>query len=165
MKYSSKMHLSYGLGGFLDNFFTGAFAVRVINFFEKEISLDIAYVSLAFILYGIWNMFNDPLAGYFSDKNYRFTSRWGRRFPWFVISAIPYSIVYLFIFTVPSQEVLASFFWLLAMICLFDLFYSFWMIHLKFPFFSYNWNPSFPSRLRAFTFIKIGVRISPCIDL
>jgi len=140
MKYSSKIHLSYGFGGFLDNFFTGAFAVRVINFFEKEISLDIAYISLAFILYGIWNMFNDPLAGYFSDKNYRFTNRWGRRFPWFVISAIPYCIVYLFIFTVPSQETLVAFFWLLTMICLFDLFYSFWMT---------NWLALFPDKFQT----------------
>jgi len=140
MKYSLKIHVSYGLGGFLDNFFTGAFAVRVINFFETEIYLGVAYVSLAFILYGIWNMFNDPLAGYFSDKTYGFTGRWGRRFPWFVVSAIPFTFAYLFIFTVPNQETTTAFLWLLFTICLFDLFYSFWMT---------NWLALFPDKFRT----------------
>ncbi len=140
MKYSSKIHMSYGLGGFLDNFFTGAFAIRVIAFYETEILLGVALVSLAFVLYGVWNMFNDPLAGFFSDRNTRFTSRWGRRYPWFVISAIPFTFSYLLIFTVPSLETLSAFFWLLFTICLFDLLYSWWMT---------NWLALFPDKYRS----------------
>lgn len=132
--------MSYGLGGFLDNFFTGAFAIRVIAFYETEILLGVALVSLAFVLYGVWNMFNDPLAGFFSDRNTRFTSRWGRRYPWFVISAIPFTFSYLLIFTVPSLETLSAFFWLLFTICLFDLLYSWWMT---------NWLALFPDKYRS----------------
>jgi GPH family glycoside/pentoside/hexuronide:cation symporter len=140
MKYSSKIHLSFGLGGFLDNFITAAFAVRVIAFFETEIFLGITYVGLAFILYGIWNMFNDPIAGYLSDRKTRFTGRWGRRFPWFITAAIPYAIVYLFIFTVPNKDTIPAFFWLLFTICLFDLFYSLW---------NTNWLALFPEKFRT----------------
>ena len=55
--------LSYSLGGFLDNFFSAAFTIRVIGYYEDEILLPIVLVSLSFVIYGLWNMFNDPLIG------------------------------------------------------------------------------------------------------
>ncbi len=140
MEYSNKIHHSYALGGFLDNFITAAFAIRVFGFYEDEVLLPIILVSTAVILYGIWNMFNDTIAGYLSDKRTRFTKRWGRRFPWFAIAVIPYSIVYLLIFTVPPGGDIVTFIWLLVMICLFDFFYSFWFT---------NWVSIFPDKFRS----------------
>ena len=148
IKHSSWIHTSYSVGGFLDNLLTAAFTIRVIGFYEDEVLLPIIFVSIAFAIYGFWNMINDPLAGYISDKTYRFTKRWGRRFPWFMVSAIPCAIVYFFIFTVPPGDILFIFLWFLISICLFDLFFSFWNI---------NWNSIYPDRFRS---IKERTRVA-----
>ncbi len=140
MKYTSKIHMSYALGSFLDNFIATAFIIRVIGFYETEIFLPVAIISFAYIIYGVFNAINDPIIGYFSDRNTRFTKRWGRRFPWFAAAIIPSTIMYLFIFTIPSSETLIIFFWLLLTICLYDLFFSIWSI---------NWLAIFPDKFRS----------------
>jgi GPH family glycoside/pentoside/hexuronide:cation symporter len=127
MEYSTAIHHSFGVSGFLDNFFTGAFTTRIFFFYEKELYTPVGLVSLAFLIYGIWNMFNDPIIGYFQDKPNKFVKNWGRRFPWYAITAVPYAIAYFIIFTVPSTTSnIAMFSWLLFTICLFDTFYSTW---------------------------------------
>ncbi|MFX1409507.1 MAG: MFS transporter [Promethearchaeota archaeon] len=139
-KHSTPVQTSYGLGGFFDNFFSAAFTIRVIGFYEDEILLPIVLIGIAYILYGIWNMFNDPITGYLSDKNTRFIKRWGRRFPWFTAAILPYTIFYFLIFTVPNTDTISAFFWLLFTICMFDLFYSLWMT---------NWLALFPDKFRS----------------
>jgi len=115
--------LSYSLGGFLDNFFSAAFTIRVIGYYEDEILLPIVLVSLSFVIYGLWNMFNDPLIGFFTDRNTKITRRWGRRFPWYMIAVIPFTIFYLLIFTVPFYSTVLIFLWLLFCICMFDFYF------------------------------------------
>ncbi|HEY0090519.1 MAG TPA: MFS transporter, partial [Candidatus Lokiarchaeia archaeon] len=139
-KNSFTNRLSYSLGGFLDNFFSAAFTVRVISYYEDEILLPIILVSLSFVIYGLWNMFNDPLIGFFTDQNTKITRRWGRRFPWYMIAVIPFAIFYLLIFTVPFYNTILIFLWLLFCICLFDFFYSLW---------DTSWLALFPEKFRS----------------
>jgi GPH family glycoside/pentoside/hexuronide:cation symporter len=139
-KYSSKVHLSYSLGSFFDTFYVASFTVRVIYYYENELFLSIVLIGIAFILYGFWNMINDPLIGLFSDKGTRFTKRWGRRFPWFLIGAIFINFVYILIYTVPFDDQLGMFIWLLVIICLFELFYSLWQV---------SWLSLYPDKFRS----------------
>ncbi len=134
------VHQSYGLGGFLDNFTVSAFSVRVYHFYEDVLNVPGEFVALAVILYGIFNMLNDPFAGWLSDRPYKWIKRIGRRFPWYVGASIPFALSYLLIFTVPTSEALGMFFWLLFTICLFDLLFSFWQL---------NWLALFPVKFRT----------------
>ena len=68
IKYSSKIHLSYGMGGFIVNFITVALIVRTIYFYENELYLSITLIGIAFFIFGAWNMINDPLLGYLCDR-------------------------------------------------------------------------------------------------
>ena len=140
IKYSSGTHWSYGLGGFLDNFLLTAFSVRVISYYETEIFLPILLVGIAFFIYGVWNMVNDTIAGYLSDRIYSFTRKWGRRFPWFISSAIPCAVLYVLIFIVPFSSEILIFIWLVLLICAFDFLYSLWNI---------NWLALFPDKFRS----------------
>jgi GPH family glycoside/pentoside/hexuronide:cation symporter len=141
MRFSSKTHASYALGSFFDDFLSTAFSVQVFFFYEKEIFLPTAFVAIAFVLYGIWNMFNDPLVGYISDLSTRFTKRWGKRFPWFLFTAIPCAVVFTFIFSPPIvPDWWGTFFYLLVFICLFDFLFSFW---------NTNWMATFPVKFRS----------------
>ena len=134
------MHNSYGLGGFLDNFTVSAFSVRVYHFYENVLGIPGEYVALAIILYGIFNMLNDPFAGWLSDRPYKWIKRVGRRFPWYIGASLPFALSYLIIFTVPPLEALGLFFWLLGTICLFDMLFSLWQL---------NWLALFPVKFRT----------------
>ncbi|MBD3196365.1 MAG: MFS transporter [Candidatus Lokiarchaeota archaeon] len=141
MKYSLGTHISYGLGGFLTNFMYAAMTVRIIFFYENILLLDIVLIGIAFVIFGFWNAINDPLMGYFSDKKTKFTARWGRRLPWFLASAIPCCIFYLLIFTVPFNDTLGMFLWLVIIICAFELAYSTWCT---------NYIALFPEKFRSY---------------
>ncbi|MBN2153759.1 MAG: MFS transporter [Candidatus Lokiarchaeota archaeon] len=136
----TRIHLSYACGSFVDDFLVTAFSVRVYAFYENEVLLPNFFLATAFIIYGVWNMVNDPLVGYVSDRPNRFTQRWGRRFPWFMLTAIPCAVTFTFIFSPPSGFDWAVFAWLVAFICLFDFLYSFW---------NTNWLATFPVKFRS----------------
>ncbi|TFG06327.1 MAG: MFS transporter, partial [Promethearchaeota archaeon] len=147
-KYSKMVHVSYGIGGFLDNFFTAAFTVRVLEFYENELLLSIFWIGLAFGIYGFWNMINDPLLGWLSDRKTRFTRKWGRRYPWFAVGALAYAWIYLLIFIVPFGDDFGMFMWLLITICIFEALFSLWQI---------NYLSLFPDKFRSnFERTKVG---------
>ena len=138
--HSSKIHWSYSLGSFFDDFGSTALGMWVFKFYETEILLNIFYIVLAVVLYGIWNAINDPIAGYISEKPFKFTKRRGKRFTWFLISAIPCAIVFIFIFTPPIGNEMVEFLWLLIFLCLFDTLFSFMII---------NWQAIYPDKFRS----------------
>ena len=140
VKYPSKIHWSFGIGGFLDSFIISSFNLKVIFFYENEWLLSITLIGIAFLIYGLWNMINDPLLGWLSDKKTRFTEKWGRRFPWFMIGTFSLSLVYILVYTVPSSDQLVMFIWLLITIMLYEFFYSLWQI---------NWLSVMPDKFRS----------------
>ena len=138
--YSNKIHWSYSLGSFFDDFGTTVLGTWYYIFYETEIGLSAILVSLAIVIYGIWNAVNDPIAGYISDFPFKFTRKRGKRFTWFLISAIPCAIVFIFIFTPPIGNDFIVFIWLLIFLCLFDTLFSFMMI---------NWQAIYPDKYRS----------------
>ncbi|MFX0099523.1 MAG: MFS transporter [Candidatus Hodarchaeota archaeon] len=138
--HSTKHHFSYALGSFFDDFIATAFSMRVYVFFDTEVELPKHFLTIAIVLYGIWNMVNDPFAGYISDRQNRFTRRWGKRFFWFTLTAIPCAVTFTLIFSVPDMSNMGIFCWLLILICAFDAFFSFW---------NTNWMASFPLQFRT----------------
>ncbi|MHA1899334.1 MAG: MFS transporter [Promethearchaeota archaeon] len=140
MRFTSKTHLSYSFGSFLDDFIMTAFSMRVYLFYETELFLPNALISIAMIIYGIWNMFNDPIAGYVSDKHFRFTKKFGKRFTWFILTSFPTAIIYFLIFIPAGKTNTQIFIWLVLLICLYDTFFSFW---------DTNWMAIFPYKFRS----------------
>lgn len=113
--------ISYAFASLGTAALTQAFGVRTLDFYENEVKLDGFLIALAWILYGVWNSINDPFAGYISDRHWKFTKRWGKRFPWMIFTIIPFAISYVLIFTPPdTTESLPTFFWFLLTICIFD---------------------------------------------
>lgn len=127
---------SYGTGKFLGEFLTGAYGLMVYYFFETELGLSGLFVSIATIIYSIWNAINDPLIGYTTGKK-------GKRKNWIVTGLILCSLVYLLIFAVPS--VVASkqgllFAWMVICVCAYDFCYSLWEV---------NYQGVFPDKFRS----------------
>ena len=66
-------------------------------FWEVEVGLSGNLVALAFVIFGVWDAINDPLIGYFTDKKYKFTEKYGRRLPWIILGLLPASFFALFV--------------------------------------------------------------------
>ena len=105
--YQNKKRImaSYGSREMFGQFITAAFGFNVLFFYETVIGLQAIYIMIAFVIYSLWNAFNDPLIGYIMEKiKYRmpWEKKWGyRRVPWMLIGAIPWLFSYLLIYMVP----------------------------------------------------------------
>jgi methanogenic corrinoid protein MtbC1 len=70
----------------------------------------------------IWDAVNDPFIGYLSDKT---RTRWGRRYPWIVLGAIPFGLTFFLTWIVPGWESDTARFWYyVVMSLLFQVFYT-----------------------------------------
>ncbi len=79
-------------------------------------------------------MVNDPLVGYLTDKPFRWTKKYGMRYPWIVIGVIPTLIFWFLLFTSPEADPKNPwpvFWYLVIMTCLMDTFYSLYTTHLN----------------------------------
>ena len=130
---TSKM-ISYGFGYLVVNYLLGAFTAVVFYFYEVEVGLPVLFVGFAFVIYAVWNMFNDPLLGYFTDRPRKWTRKWGLRAPWVVISSFPVLICYFLIFTPtdidPKENALIIFLYMIIITSLFDTFFSIYNTHV-----------------------------------
>ena len=78
-------------------------------------------------------MVNDPLLGYLTDKPFRWTKKYGMRFPWITISAIPMIICWVLLFLSPDaspSNVWIVFWYFVIISCLLDTFSSLFSLHL-----------------------------------
>lgn len=131
--------VSYGLGKFLAEFLTGAFASLVFKFYETEIGLPAGLVALAIVLYSVWNAVNDPLIGFVTARPTPFARRLGRRFPWIVMGSLTCALAFVLVFAPPRSSTGVVFAWLLVSICLYDALYSTWEV---------NYQSIFPDKFR-----------------
>jgi len=126
IRHSKKIMASYSSGFFINEFIQGVLIFLLFFYYEVEIGLAAWMTGLGLIIYALWDAFNDPLLGYLSDRPFRFTKKWGRRFPWIIVGFIPMLISFLLIFTPPNVDAQEQpwiiFGWLVFTLCLFDTF-------------------------------------------
>ena len=153
--HSKKNMISYGFGKFVNEFLNMAFGAYVFFYYESEIGLATWLTGIGYIIFAIWNAINDPLVGYLLDRPFKFTRKWGRRFPWVFIGGIPWLICYILIFTPPAvdpkSEPLLIFFWLIFSTCLYDTFGSI---------FNVNFYAIFPDKFRNATERRVASTLS-----
>ncbi|MHA1490467.1 MAG: MFS transporter [Promethearchaeota archaeon] len=144
VKHSKKNIASYNMGHYFMEFINLVQAFMLFYFYEVEIGLASWLVGIGLIIYAIYDAVNDIIVGYLVDRPFKFTKKWGRRFPWIIISFIPMMFSFLLIFTPPKVDVKASpmviFGWLIFSTCLFDTIESI---------FSINFYSLFPYKFRT----------------
>ncbi len=120
---STRKMIHYSFGFLLVFFMVGQFNAYVFYYYEVEIGLPVAMLGLAFIIFAVWNMINDPLIGYLSDRT---KTKWGRRIPWMAGATIPLAIVMILLFTPPLalNSDLINFIYFFIILILFDTTYT-----------------------------------------
>jgi len=79
-------------------------------------------IVLIYLVYSIVEAINDPIIGYLADKSKRFTSRFGKRYPWIMIGLIFGPIILVFSFIQISSSVAILVIWLIFIMILHDTF-------------------------------------------
>jgi GPH family glycoside/pentoside/hexuronide:cation symporter len=167
-----KKKILFGLNAFPDQLTYQAFTIYVFTFYFSVIKLTMFEMWIGFILWGVWNMFNDPLLGALSERTKQ-KGKLGKRKFYLIISFIPLSLMMIFLFTTPLNIKL---FYFIFIIFLFEFFYTM---------FSVNTNAVFPEMfptekerastnvfIKAFTMIAVitaslvpTIIISPLVPL
>ncbi len=98
-KLSLPVKLAYGAGDFGAGLTSQFLAFFLLIFLTDAVGMRPAVAGSVLAVGKIWDAVNDPLVGMLSDRT---RSRWGRRYPWIFLTAIPFGLSYCFIWIVPS---------------------------------------------------------------
>ena len=120
-RFSKGQKWSFSLGSGIQWFINAAFNLWVFVFYYSAVGLNIGIIRTAFIIWTIWNAFNDPLIGYISDRT---NTRWGRRRIYIMAGIIPVLALEILIWLPPLSGELLQFFYLLIMLILYDTAYT-----------------------------------------
>jgi len=119
----------FALNGFPDLMTYQFFQATVFVFYFTVIGIETFAMWIGYIIWGFWNMFNDPLLGYISDrKKY---GKYGKRKYFVIIAFIPLCIMMIFLFTVPTIPPGIEVFYFIFIIILFELVYTLFDVNTK----------------------------------
>ena len=128
---STKKMAGYGFGYIIVNYLL-LYGLSNMDFFWRNVVGMAPFSILALmIIFAIWNMINDPLLGYLTDKPRKWTKKWGLRAPWIVLMTVPMFIFFILIWTVPAGvDNTTKFIYTVIIVCIFDMFFSIYNDHL-----------------------------------
>lgn len=119
---SLPVKLAYGAGDFGAGLTSQFLAFFLLIFLTDVAGMAPGMAGSVLAVGKIWDAVNDPLVGMLSDRT---QTRWGRRYPWIFLTAIPFGISYCFIWIAPSftQEWMA-FWYYVAITSVFQIFFT-----------------------------------------
>jgi len=109
-KLSVPTMLFFGVGQAAGSFKNMAWGVLLLFYYQQIVGVEAALIGLAIAISIIMDAVTDPLIGAWSD---RVNTRWGRRHPMLLASAIPLAVSFVFLFAPPEgMSDLGGFLWL-----------------------------------------------------
>lgn len=130
-KLSFKEKALFATSSFPDQLTYQAFTIYVFTYYFAVVGLSMFEMWIGFILWGLWNMVNDPLLGALSERTKQ-KGKLGKRKFYLIISFIPLSLMMVLLYTVPAGF---EFIYFVFIIFAFEFFYTM---------FSVNTNAVFP---------------------
>ncbi len=157
----SKLNMaSYGSGSLAREFINMAFTATVFFYYEAVVGLEVWVIFLGTFLFAIYNMINDPLIGYLTNRPFKFTKKYGRRFPWILLGGIPLCASYIIVFMPPVTDPVSGawilFAWMFFTMALFDTFHSLFFVNFM-ALFPEKHRSNKERRIASGIYIPIGV--------
>jgi glycoside/pentoside/hexuronide:cation symporter, GPH family len=126
-KLNLSTKLAYGAGDLGTAITANILAIFQLIFFTNVAGIPAGIAGSVLMVGKIWDAINDPIVGVLSDRT---QSRWGRRYPWVIIGAIPFGITFFLMWVVPrfssnpSTNLVALIAFYIVMGVLFNTFYT-----------------------------------------
>ena len=120
--FSNKRMLGFSVGGGIILSMMWSIRGMVQLYAEKGLKLSIFYVFIIIAIYAIWDAVNDPLTGYLLDRSKKFTSKYGKRFPFIVIGFIGSLCMLILIYLPITSDPNFAIIWLLCFLFAWDQF-------------------------------------------
>ncbi len=122
-------NLAFGTGEIADQLAYQGFTFLIFTFYFSVVKLDAKYITIVFIIWSIYNAFNDPILGSLSDRTRTRKIFGGRRRPWMIVATLPLALVMFLLFTPPGGQVVGGYniwtiIYMLFIMCLFDTVYT-----------------------------------------
>jgi GPH family glycoside/pentoside/hexuronide:cation symporter len=122
-------NLAFGTGEIADQLAYQGFTFMIFTFYFSVIGINAGAITIVFVLWSIYNAFNDPLIGGLSDRTKTKKLWGGRRRPWMIASMIPLALVMFLLFTPPGVSQFGdtnawTVIYMLFVMCLFDTVYT-----------------------------------------
>ncbi|MHA1244587.1 MAG: MFS transporter [Candidatus Heimdallarchaeota archaeon] len=122
-------NLAFGSGEIADQLAYQGFTFMIFTFYYAVVGLDVKWVTMVFIIWSVYNAFNDPILGSLSDRTKTKKLWGGRRRPWMIAAALPLAAVMVLLFTAPINVDANGFniwtiLYMLFIMCLFDTVYT-----------------------------------------
>jgi len=140
MKLSNWQKILYSSGALGTSLSYLAFGTYIQFLYIDILGLKASLVGIGWSLYGIWNAFNDPLAGFLSDNT---RTKWGRRKPWIAGAFIPLGLFFYLLWVPPSPLIESGdvplFIYFIGIVLVFDTLWTFVVM---------NWTSLFPEMIR-----------------
>ncbi|MEA5511858.1 MFS transporter [Crocosphaera sp. UHCC 0190] len=114
LKFSTK--LAYGIGELSGSLPSNILVFFFLFFLTDVVGLNPSLAGLIVMVGKIWDAINDPLIGWLSDHT---RSRFGRRYPWMILGAVPLGLSCFLLWTVPptnNQTLLMVYYTIIALI-------------------------------------------------
>jgi GPH family glycoside/pentoside/hexuronide:cation symporter len=125
-EYTLKKAVLYSFAGFTDVIFLQFFTFLIFTFYFSIIKLNVALISLGFIIWSVWNAINDPMLGTISDRS---GMKMGRRKPFIIMGLIPLIVVNVLLWTPPLEPKTLAFIYFLIIIIVWELFYTMYSLN------------------------------------
>jgi GPH family glycoside/pentoside/hexuronide:cation symporter len=100
-----KLNLGYAVGEISDMIAYQGFSFLIFTFYSVVIGLSVNIVTIVYIIWSIYNAFNDPVLGALSDRTKTTRFGGGRRRPWIIAMLFPLSLCMFFLFTPPMPSI------------------------------------------------------------
>ena len=118
----------FGMSAVPDQLTYQAFSFLIFTYYFAVVGLSMVLMWLGYIIWGVWNAFNDPMLGALSDKT---RQKWGRKI-YIIVSFIPLSLMMIFLFTPPlANDQMINFFYFLFVILLFEGVYTLFDVNVN----------------------------------
>lgn len=125
-RYSKGTYLSFSMYQITWTTVMASINLFLFFYYHAVLGLDPWLILLATGIYTVWDSVNEPIVGYLLDRNFKWTKKWGRRFPWIIIGCIPFCLSLYLIFSAPDIDARVNpwpvFWWLIMSMAIFDTF-------------------------------------------
>ncbi|MCK6554527.1 MFS transporter [Candidatus Binatia bacterium] len=145
-RLSTGQIVSYSLPALGTSLVLLSIAIYLPNYYTDELGLSAGMLSWVLMAGRLWDAVTDPVMGHISDRT---RSRWGRRRPYFLLSALPIWIVFYFTWApIPGLTPLGIFVQLLlCYLVLFTFWTVFWVPYISL---GMELTPNYHERTRLF---------------